>query len=33
MELMIWAQEAAKGLAIFGSLAIVGMTLKIIFGG
>jgi len=29
----LWlAAEAAKGLAIFGSLAIVGITLMILFG-
>jgi len=33
MELMIWAGQAAKGVAIFGSLTIVGISLKIIFGG
>ncbi len=33
MELMIWVQEAAKGLLIFGSLTLVWAVLKILFGG
>jgi len=32
MELMIWAGQAAKGLAIFGSLAIIHQTLVWVFG-
>jgi hypothetical protein len=32
MELMIWAQEAAKGFAIFGGLYLVWAVLNILLG-